>query len=132
MNSDDVEWIVRNWEKIPDKFKTDIRPGKAEVPELRTEGHIVVLLLDRQKPSVKSNYEFDEERIGVNRFGEVVWGFDSGCSCPTPWYDSYPDCYDVKKTWKEFTVDCCEVGFDSDFLAACDATLAEIKKEVNL
>lgn len=38
-------------------------------------------------------------------------GFDSGCSCPSPWDDSYPDCYEVmtleefKTSKKEFDIE---------------------------
>ena len=110
-----VSWIKKNWDKIPDEFKQNIKPDryKANMKELNMEGHIVVLLVDRQKPSVEAYYDFDEERFGVNRFGDIIWGFDSGCSCPSPWWDAYPDCYSVSKTWKEFKVNIKD--FDRDF-----------------
>jgi hypothetical protein len=123
------EWIKKNWDKIPDKYKTNIKPDSYSltVVDLKLEGHIVVLLIDRQKPSISSSYDFNEERIGINRFGEVVWGFDSGCSCPSPWKDSYPGCYNVAKTWKEFKVD----GFDPDFLDEAQKKFNEIVKETD-
>lgn len=36
--------------------------------------------LDRQKPSVEADYSFDEERFGITKDGQLIWGFDSGCS----------------------------------------------------
>lgn len=30
-------------------------------------------------------YEWDACRIGFNRDGNVIWAFDSGCSCNSPW-----------------------------------------------
>jgi len=63
----------------------------------------VLWLLDRQKPSVEQSYNFDEERFGLTQDGKIVWGFDSGCSCPSPWSseDYGDDSYSVKE-WKEF------------------------------
>lgn len=101
-----VEWITENWDKIPNEYKTDIKPDRSvqTLNDVVREGHIVVLLLDRQKPSIEPDYSFDEERIGVNKFGQIIWGFDSGCSCPISWEDSYPACYSYSNTWKEFEI----------------------------
>jgi hypothetical protein len=122
-----LDWIKQNWDNIDDKFKSDIKPDKysGKIKELKLEGYIVVLLVDRQKPSVEADYSFDEERMGINKFGEIIWGFDSGCSCPSPWFDSYPDCYNVSKTWKEFKVD----GFDKGFMEDAITKFTEIKTE---
>jgi len=111
-----ISWIKKNWERIPDKSKVSLFPGykycDKTIKNVKKEGHFVVLLLDRQKPSVDADYDFDEERLGVNRFGEIIWGFDSGCSCPIPWDDSFPDCYESSRTWKEFKVNLKD--FDKD------------------
>lgn len=129
MNQEQIsKWIVKNWDIIPDKFKEVIKPDKYSdnLEGLSLEGHVVVLLVNRQKPSVSINYDFDEERLGINRYGEIIWGFDSGCSCPSPWETNYPRCYNVAKTWKEFKVD----GFDPDFLDEATKRFQEIKKEM--
>lgn len=122
------EWVKNNWDKIPDNFKSNIKPNNnsEHIDGLKLEGHIVVLLVDRQKPSVTPNYDFAEERIGINFLGEIIWGFDSGCSCPSPWDDNYPYCYSVAKTWKEFKVD----GFDIGFLDEAIEKFLEIKSKV--
>lgn len=130
----EIKWIVDNWDKIPDKFKILINQSyngsMNNLPGLASEEHFVVLLLDRQKPSVDAFYDFDEERIAVNKVGKVIWGFDSGCSCPSPWVDSYPDCYTVTKSWKEFVVNI--EKFDRDVLEDCFKKIEEIKKETNV
>lgn len=102
--SEGLKWIVKKWDKIPDEFKVNLRKNASKIKDVKTEGHLVVLLVNRQKPSIEADYTFDEERFGINRFGEIVWGFDSGCSCPIPWGDSFPKCYSAVKTWKEFIV----------------------------
>lgn len=129
-----VNWLVENWEKIPDKFKISLRPdsyysGTASIPSLDVEEHIVVLLLSRQKPSRMRDYDFDEERIGVTSTGKIVYGFDSGCSCPSPWYDNYPKCYNVEKTWKQFTLK--TEGFDTNWAEECLSSIEDIKRAVN-
>lgn len=128
-----VKWIVDNWDNIPDNQKRYLKPtgyteNTANIEGLKAEEHFVVMLLDRQKPSVVACYDFDEERIGVTKSGKVVYGFDSGCSCPSPWNDSYPDCYSVKE-WKEFILD--TKNFDEDWEKECLENLEEIKKTVN-
>lgn len=130
-----IKKIVKDWDKIPDEFKTNIKPNKySNVKDLKEEGHTVVLLLDRQKPSIESDYDYDEERIGLNRFGEIIWGFDSGCSCPMPWDDNFPECYNVEKDWKQFSLkvkvtdlseDKYQEGFDSKELEE------DIKEQLN-
>jgi hypothetical protein len=125
------EWVVKNWDKIPDEFKSNILGQyKNPLEGLTIEGHIVVLLIDRQKPSVEQSYDFDEERFGVNRFGELIWGFDSGCSCPSPWDDSYPDCYSHSKSFKTFEVD--QTRFDTGWLEEANKKLTEISKKIKL
>lgn len=129
-----VQWIVENWDKIPDTFKQDIRKRYSDfkmnnLPDLESEEHTVVLLLDRQKPSVAQSWDFSEERIGVNKNGKIIWGFDSGCSCPSPWVDNYPTCYSVDKTYKQFTLNA--KGFDEDWEKACTEKLEAIKNSIN-
>lgn len=130
----EIEWIVNNWEAIPDKYKSDLRPNTynntnntKNIKDLNIEEHFVVLLLDRQKPSVIPSYDFDEERIGITKEGKVVWGFDSGCSCPIPWDDNYPNCYEVSKSWKEFVVNLNQ--FDEKVIEECLKVIEEIKIE---
>lgn len=130
-----VKWIVENWGNIPEGFKTNIKKkwsdedmGGNVVGLESSEEHDVVLLLDRQKPSVEKSYDFDEERIGVNKDGKIIWGFDSGCSCPSPWFDSYPSCYESTREWKEFELD--TKNFDADWEKVCLEKLEEIKKAI--
>jgi len=123
-----VEYVARNWDAIPDGYKSYLKPEEysKNIDGVSLEEHFVVLLLDRQKPSVEVCYDFDEERIGVTRTGKIIWGFDSGCSCPSPWDDSYPDCYSVSKTWKEFELN--QDKFDVGFLEECNNKIMEIEK----
>lgn len=129
-----TDFIVKNWDKIPENFKRDIRAGYAwegnanNLAGLADEEHLVVLLVDRQKPSVERDYSFDEERIGVTNSGKIIWGFDSGCSCPSPWHDSYPNCYCISEGWKQFTLEA--KGFDEDWLKECESTMALIKEKI--
>ncbi len=121
-----IAWVVKNWEKIPERFKASWQHSSAVIEGLPLDEHVVVVLIDRQKPSVEASWDFDEERIGITRKGKVVWGFDSGCSCPSPWHDSYPKCYSCTNTWKEFEVELSK--FDPDVVQACLAQVEEIKK----
>ncbi len=132
MKSADINWIKNNWNKIPDTEKTFIKPNRYSkyIEGLSIESHFVVLLLNRQKPSVEASYDFDEERIGITRQGEIVWGFDSGCSCPSPWDDGYPECYNISKSWKEFKLNP-ETKFDADWEFVCTKKLEEIKSALN-
>lgn len=125
----EVEFLVENWDKIPDRFKTNLQRGEYNtIPDVPLEEHIVILLLDRQKPSVEPSYDFDEERISVTRTGKVIWGFDSGCSCPSPWHDSYPNCYSCDSSWKEFSLNLTQ--FDHGAAEECLARIAEIKAAI--
>lgn len=129
----EVNWLVKNWKKIPDKFKTSLQNqwgsnSSAQIPGATLEEHIVVILLSRQKPSVEACYDFSEERITVSSTGKVIWGFDSGCSCPSPWCDNYPDCYSCSTNWKEFELNTKE--FDEGWADECLATINEIKAAI--
>jgi hypothetical protein len=128
--NEEINWIVENWDKISDEFKMDIRSKywtekMNNLNGLDDDEHTIVVLLNRQKPSIESDYSFNEERIGVTKTGKVIWGFDSGCSCPSPWVDSYPDCYTVTKEWKQFEVDA--NGFDEDWKKECLTKIEKIK-----
>ena len=123
--SKDVQFIVKNWQKIPDRFKTPLKGG---IEGVKMEDHFVVMLLDRQKPSVEACWDFDEERISINQKGQVIWGFDSGCSCPCPWDDSHPDCYSCDEGWKEFELNAHQ--FDHGAMEECLEVIEEIKKAI--
>ena len=66
----EIAELIRNIKKIPDEFF------------IRTDGgtYRVLWILNRQKPSIQTSYDFDEERFGITPDGMVIWGFDSGCS----------------------------------------------------
>lgn len=125
-----ISFIVKNWDKIPDKLKQSLKPShySQDIKDLSLEEHIVVLLLNRQKPSVQASYDFDEERIGVTKTGKIVWGFDSGCSCPSLWDDSYPGCYKVSKSWKQFEINLKD--FDKEVQEDCLKTIEEVKEAI--
>lgn len=128
-----IRSLIKNWDKVEDKFKIDIRGDvimshKQDLSGLTDQEHNVIVLLDRQKPSVERSYDFDEERITLTRTGKVVWGFDSGCSCPSPWHDNYPECYSCSETWSEFEVNLESFDVDvlDDILSKCIRTLSSI------
>ena len=125
--STEINFLVKNWDKIPDSFKTNLQENywgnHGNIPGVALEEHIVVLLLDRQKPSVEADYSFDEERISLTRTGKVIWGFDSGCSCTSPWHNSYPDCYSCDEGWKEF-----ELNIEKFDHGAIDAVMTKIEE----
>lgn len=112
-------------DKIPEKYW------------VKTDGSMyeVVWLLNRQKPSVQEDYSFDEERLGITKTGKIIWGFDSGCSCPSPWsnYDYGDDKYLTAPTYKEFIIT--NPSFDGDWEDASskemDVILGEIKYHEN-
>jgi hypothetical protein len=124
----DIDWIVKNWDKIPDTFKTNLKCGDRLISDVKMEEHIVILLLDRQKPSVERCWSFNEERISVTRTGKIIWGFDSGCSCPQPWHDTYPNCYSCSNSWKEFVLNA--EKFDHGAIDGCLKRIEEIKKSI--
>lgn len=89
-----IEHLIENRHMIPDEFWVKTDADKYEV----------LWFMDRQKPSVEANYSFDEERFGLTRDGKVIWGFHSGCSCPSPWSSSdFGDAYETRE-WKEFVM----------------------------
>lgn len=109
----EIEELINNRHKIPDEFwvKTD---GGA---------YSVIWFMDRQKPSVEQCYDFDEERFGLTKDGNIIWGFDSGCSCPSPWSsEDFGDNSYLVKEWKEFCVSP-EEAFDADWQDECYSNL---------
>lgn len=95
-----LEKLLSGLSLIPDEFFIPTEHGDYEV----------IWFLNRQKPSVSPSYDFDEERFGITKNGEIIWGFDSGCSCPSPWRDA-GDIYE-KKDWKEFILMPEDIGMD--------------------
>lgn len=126
-----ITWILKNWDIIPDTQKTVLSSSYGDshntIPGVPLEDHIVILLLDRQKPSVIADYSFDQERISISHSGKIIWGFDSGCSCPSPWHDSFPKCYSCTQTWKEFQITNLK-DFDENALPEVLTRIEEIKK----
>ncbi len=111
----EIKSLIEARKYIPDEFWN------------RTDGqkYEVVWFMDRQKPSVEASYDFDEERFGMTREGQVIWGFDSGCSCPSPWSNAdYGDnSYSVKE-WREFPVEEKD-SFDKDWEDVCYSNLKD-------
>jgi len=100
-----IEQLLQYLLYIPDKYWEETDGGK----------YRVVWLLNRQKPSVEASYSFDEERLGITSDGRIIWGFDSGCSCPSPWSasDFGDDSYKTTNTYKEFFIQLPD--FDTDW-----------------
>lgn len=90
-----LEKLLLNIEKIPTEMWEQTDGGKYKV----------IWLLNRQRPSVEQCYDFDEERLGITNDGRIIWGFDSGCSCPTPWseFDFGDENYKTN-TYKQFFI----------------------------
>lgn len=110
----EIEKLLKNLNKIHINEWQKTRDGKN-----------VLWFMDRQKPSVVPDYSFDEERFGVTYEGQIIWGFDSGCSCPSPWNER-PDSeqYEIK-TWKEF-LSSPEQAFDAGWDDECYDTLKKL------
>jgi hypothetical protein len=88
-----MEKLLKNLDKIPERFWVETDGKK----------FVVVWFIDRQKPSVEASYDYDEERFGVTKEGNIIWGFDSGCSCTSSWsQEDYGDKTYKTSTWKEF------------------------------
>lgn len=115
----EIESLIKNVKLIPESFWKETDGGKYKV----------IWFLNRQKPSVEQSYDFDEERFGITSEGKIIWGFDSGCSCPSPWSsaDFGDENYKVKE-WKEFVVSP-ETAFDAGWEDECYNKLLEILKK---
>lgn len=110
-----IEKLIENKDLIPDEFWVKTDGGLYET----------IWFMDRQKPSVERSYDFDEERFGITKEGKVIWGFDSGCSCPEPWsQNDHGDENYLVKEWKEFEVEP-ETAFDSDWEDECYGNLTD-------
>lgn len=121
----EIQTLIENRDKVPDEFWVRTGGGSFRV----------LWFMDRQKPSVEPSYDFDEERFGLTREGKVIWGFDSGCSCPSPWSgEDFGDKYSVKE-WKEFLTTP-ETAFDKDWEDECYANMQDylllIKEDVDV
>lgn len=111
----EIKQLVENRHKIPDEFWLD------EVfwfYETHSDGLEIKV----------SCYDWDAERIGLTKDGNIVWAFDSGCSCTGEWAD-----FDLQKcptkSHKEFIL--------SDFMKERDqyseitTTEDDILKSIN-
>lgn len=82
--------LVEKRDRIPDEFWI-----KSE------NGHDVIWVLD-QEDGTAGSYETSQERFGITRNGDIIWGFSSGCSC---WIGWGSDDYCPTVSIKEFVVD---------------------------
>ena len=82
--------LVEKKDRIPDEFWI-----KSE------NGHDVIWVLDQEDGTAES-YETSQDRLGITRNGDMVWGFSSGCSCWSGWES---DDYCPTVSVKEFVVD---------------------------
>jgi len=111
----EIETLIENRHRVPDEFW------------VRTDGrkYRTIWFMDRQKPSVEDYCSFNEERFGLTQDGKVIWGFDSGCSCPAPWSQrDFGDENYLVKEWKEFMVEP-ETAFDADWQDECYSNLSD-------
>ena len=114
-----LQKLIKNFLKIPEKYWENTDGGM----------YRVVWLLNRQKPSVQAAYDFDEERLGITSKGQLIWGFDSGCSCPSPWSSStFGDKNYNTSTYKEFIIKLPE--FDTTWEKESEEKMDEILKEI--
>jgi len=101
---DKIKYLLINHKRIPVNYWTTTPTN---------EERRVVWILDRQKPSVEPSYDFDEERLGITMDGKLIYGFDSGCSCPIAWSDCGDQVY-TEKTWKALELDMSDLNkFDA-------------------
>lgn len=94
--------LVKNLNKIPDEFWTRAEPSE----------YLAIWFMSRQRPSVEQDYSFDEERFGITKEGSIIWGFSSGCSCPSPWSNDSGEY--TTSSYKEFDLGK-DYGFDPDW-----------------
>lgn len=82
-----IKELIDNRHKIPDEFW--VRATAAE---------FAVWIVD-QEDGTAGSYETSQERLGITKDGNILWGFSSGCSCWGGWSD---DDYCPTKSYKEF------------------------------
>ena len=115
-----LEKLLSNIEKIPTEYWEETNSKKYKV----------VWLLNRQKPSVEQCWNFDEERLGITSDGKIIWAFDSGCSCLSPWssYDYGDNSYSTS-TYKEFFIKLPDFDkeWDKESSEKIDEILSKIK-----
>lgn len=69
----ELEQLIPNLNKIPDEFWVKSENGKQ-----------VIWILDREDGKA-GDYETSQERLGLTKEGEIIYGFSSGCSCWSGW-----------------------------------------------
>lgn len=121
-----IQKLKKNLNRIPQEFFAETAEGKYKV----------IWFLNRQKPSVQASYDFDEERFGITIDGRIIYGFDSGCSCPTPWgAGDYGDTsYDVTE-YKEFFLNKMpdfDAGWEEDASKRLDDLLLFFESDVDI
>ena len=89
MTEEEIDYIIENIKKIPEKFFVQSESGR-----------LVCWLLDREDGTADS-YETSQERFGIWLNGDIIWGFSSGCSCWEGWESKD---YELSKTYKEFVI----------------------------
>lgn len=88
-----IQRLIDNLDKVPQEF----------FARTAEEKYQVLWILNRQKPSIEPSYDFDEERFGITTDGLIIYGFHSGCSCPSPWSaGDFGDNSYVAREYKEF------------------------------
>lgn len=121
INQADLEKLIENRHKIPDEFWVTTSGAKYQA----------LWFINGQKPSVSQSYDFDEERFGVTKDGQLIWGYDSGCSCPSPWSQGdYGDENYQVATYKEFFI--AELpSFDEQWGTEADSNLRDYLKLID-
>lgn len=84
----ELEMFISRKDRIPDEFWIKAENDKD-----------VIWLLDREDGTAGS-YETSQERFGVTKDGDIIWGFTSGCSCWSGWDSGELE----TSTYKEFVL----------------------------
>lgn len=85
-----IRRVYRLRNRIPDEFWV-----RSELT-----GRSIIWFLD-QEDGTAGDYETSQERFGLSRDGEIIWGFSSGCSCWDGWK---ADNYCPTRSIKEFSL----------------------------
>ncbi|MDP1570799.1 MAG: hypothetical protein Q8L86_12445 [Vicinamibacterales bacterium] len=83
---------------IKEKLRRLIERRHLIPDEFWVDGRLWVL---DQEDGTAGAYEVSQERLGITRSGEIVWGFSSGCSCWSGWENGD---YCPTKSYKEFSI----------------------------